>query len=172
MYATRLVDVKSAEHSRWNNDILDLVITVETDEGTVEDWPFGYHTSDKAPITLAVTEFLAKHPDFEIRDAPPLTAYNFHLNRRDVRAAFIGSGLRSDAVQTAIDNIATGAEREMLMVEWEETGWFRRDDPIVIATIKHWAQFDPTFDEQRFDGNWMRLGLAAMNTGAPIAATD
>jgi hypothetical protein len=167
MRATALKKVISAERSKYHPEAIDLMIEVETDQGTVETWPFGYLPSDLAPITQQVTEWFKNNPQMEIRPAPKLTHLDFGLNRRDVRVAFIGLGLPADAVEIALARKTADSDGELLKVDWLEGERFGRNDPVIVATLEHYIGLDPTLTPEKLDAKWLSIGMMNLSRGAP-----
>lgn len=160
MYATKLVSVNSAEVNKFHPDLLELSITVETDDGTVETWPFTYHPSDTAPITIAAKEYLAAHPELEITSPAELTAADFNLNRRDVRSVFMALGYGVNAVDVALENLERGSQKDELQLGWMEDAMYPRDSQTVLSTYEHWRGIDPTLTAEKVDEQWLRIGKA------------
>lgn len=56
-----LIEVISIQRTS-HPDRLECVIKVDAGEGE-EEWPFTYVADDTAPMTLAVRQWMAEHPD-------------------------------------------------------------------------------------------------------------
>lgn len=172
MMAVKLVGVNSAEVNRWHPDLIDLSITVETDEGTIETWPFTYHPDDPAPMTLAAKDYLAAHPELEITSPAELTTADFRLNRRDVRIVFMGLGYGANAVDVALENLERGAQKDDLQLGWMENDSFARDDQIVLSTYEHWRGIDPTLTAEKVDEKWLDSGKSRIPSVAVSPVDD
>lgn len=170
--AAKLLDVLSAEYSRFRPDIIDFKIKVETDEGAEEVWPFAYHPEDGSPITLGVKLWLEAHPDFKVAKAAPLTPADFHLNRRDVRTVFLTLGFPADAVDIAIQNRPAGGEREEAMLSWLEDDYFQRDSAVVLIAFEHWRGIDPNLTAEQVNERWILLGKRTLTGERAVPVSE
>ena len=155
----RLVAIKGANLTAFDGT-LDFIVTVQPREGSSpEDWPFHYVPGDRAPMTLAVKDWLAAHPKFKPgpRPVPSSNPLDYPLTRRQVRFVFIGLGLPADAVDIALVNVEDRPTREMLRIEWFEGRTFRRDDPVVVHTALHWVGIEPPLTDARIDKRWLEI---------------
>ena len=171
MYATKLVAVNSAEVSKWHPDLLELSITVETDEGTIETWPFSYNPLDAAPMTGEVKTYLEAHPELHIASPAELTVADFRLNRRDVRVVFMSLGYGAQAVDTALENLPAGAQKDDLQLAWLEDDLYPRDAQVVLSTFEHWRGIDPTLTAEKVDERWLDIGKSRI-PNIPVYQTD
>ena len=133
------VDIVSVSRVRQFPGGTFVVHAVVMDGTTPRPVEVGITPTDDDPLVVALRDWLVGNEDSDVIEpyVPPTTeelrAAMPPLTSRQLRLGLINNGIMPSQVQTALDAMPSGPDREKALVEWEYASTFDRLHPLIAS---------------------------------------